>query len=69
MAKLQNQLEADFAIWKKKHEESAKNAMEERENVVRQQLRAERDQQIDRIVAKVDAETQKYQQEFDAKMK
>ncbi|XP_053688612.1 centrosomal protein of 131 kDa [Sabethes cyaneus] len=68
LAKLQNQLEADFAIWRKKHEETAKNAMEERENVVRQQLRAERDQQIDRIVAKVDAETQKYQQEFDAKM-
>ncbi|XP_058829093.1 centrosomal protein of 131 kDa [Topomyia yanbarensis] len=68
LAKLQNQLEADFSVWKRKHEESAKNAMEDRENVVRQQLRAERDQQIDRIVAKVDAETQKYQQDFDAKM-
>lgn len=44
-------------------------AMEERENTVRQQLRVERDQQIDRIVAKVDAETQKYQKDFDAKMK
>lgn len=43
--------------------------MDERENTVRQQLRAERDQQIDRIVAKVDAETHKYQEEFDAKMK
>ncbi|XP_062559698.1 centrosomal protein of 131 kDa isoform X2 [Armigeres subalbatus] len=68
LAKLQNQLEADFAIWKKKHEENAKMAMEERENTVRQQLRVERDQQIDRIVAKVDAETQKYQKDFDAKM-
>ncbi|EAT42939.1 AAEL005590-PA [Aedes aegypti] len=68
LAKLQNQLEADFAVWKKKHEETAKMAMEERENTVRQQLRVERDQQIDRIVAKVDAETQKYQKDFDAKM-
>ncbi|XP_055625318.1 centrosomal protein of 131 kDa isoform X2 [Toxorhynchites rutilus septentrionalis] len=68
LAKLQNQLEADFAIWKKKHEETAKMTMEERENNLRQQMRVERDQQIDRIVAKVDAETQKYQQDFDAKM-
>ncbi|XP_065083120.1 centrosomal protein of 131 kDa [Ochlerotatus camptorhynchus] len=68
LAKLQNQLEADFAVWKRKHEEIAKLAMDERENTVRQQLRAERDQQIDRIVAKVDAETHKYQEEFDAKM-
>ncbi|XP_058465076.1 centrosomal protein of 131 kDa [Malaya genurostris] len=68
LAKLQNQLEADFSIWRRKHEESAKHTMEERENTIRQQLRAERDQQIDKIVAKVDAETQKYQQDFDAKM-
>ncbi|XP_039443826.1 centrosomal protein of 131 kDa [Culex pipiens pallens] len=68
LAKLQNQMESDFSIWKKKHEEMAKLAMDERENTVRQQLRQERDQQIDRIVAKVDAETQKYQLDFDAKM-
>lgn len=61
-------MESDFSIWKKKHEEMAKLAMDERENTVRQQLRQERDQQIDRIVAKVDAETQKYQLDFDAKM-
>ncbi|XP_055595351.1 centrosomal protein of 131 kDa-like [Uranotaenia lowii] len=68
LAKLQNQLEADFAIWKRKHEETARMALEDRENTIRQQLRSERDQQIDRIVAKVDAETQKYQQDFDLKM-
>uniref|UniRef100_A0AAG5DIM3 5-azacytidine-induced protein 1 n=1 Tax=Anopheles atroparvus TaxID=41427 RepID=A0AAG5DIM3_ANOAO len=68
LAKLQKQFESDFAIWKREHERKSKVELEERENEIRAQCRTERDQQIDRIVAKVDAETQKYQQEFDAKM-
>ncbi|XP_053670179.1 centrosomal protein of 131 kDa [Anopheles nili] len=68
LAKLQKQFESDFAIWKREHERKSKTELEERENEIRAQCRIERDQQIDRIVAKVDAETQKYQQEFDAKM-
>uniref|UniRef100_A0A182QD64 Centrosomal protein of 131 kDa n=1 Tax=Anopheles farauti TaxID=69004 RepID=A0A182QD64_9DIPT len=68
LAKLQKQFESDFAIWKREHERKSKVLLEERENEIRAQCRTERDQQIDRIVAKVDAETQKYQQEFDAKM-
>ncbi|KFB51170.1 autotransporter adhesin precursor, putative [Anopheles sinensis] len=68
LTKLQKQFESDFAIWKREHERKSKVELEERENEIRAQCRTERDQQIDRIVAKVDAETQKYQQEFDAKM-
>ncbi|XP_035892531.1 centrosomal protein of 131 kDa [Anopheles stephensi] len=68
LEKLQKQFESDFAIWKREHERKSKVELEQRENEIRSQCRTERDQQIDRIVAKVDAETQKYQQEFDAKM-
>ncbi|XP_049547207.1 centrosomal protein of 131 kDa [Anopheles darlingi] len=68
LTKLQKQFESDFSIWKREHERKSKSELEERETVIRGQCRAERDQQIDRIVAKVDAETQKYQLEFDAKM-
>ncbi|XP_050090552.1 centrosomal protein of 131 kDa [Anopheles aquasalis] len=68
LTKLQKQFESDFSIWKREHERKSKAELEERETVIRGQCRAERDQQIDRIVAKVDAETQKYQLEFDAKM-
>ncbi|XP_050079605.1 centrosomal protein of 131 kDa [Anopheles maculipalpis] len=68
LEKLQKQFESDFAIWKREHERKSKVELEQRENEIRAQCRTERDQQIDRIVAKVDAETQKYQQEFDAKM-
>uniref|UniRef100_A0A182JUB2 Centrosomal protein of 131 kDa n=1 Tax=Anopheles christyi TaxID=43041 RepID=A0A182JUB2_9DIPT len=68
LEKLQKQYESDFAIWKREHERKSKVELEQRENEIRSQCRTERDQQIDRIVAKVDAETEKYQQEFDAKM-
>lgn len=39
----------------------------ERENSIREQYRMERDRQIDAIVAKVDAESIKNQQDFDLK--
>uniref|UniRef100_A0A453YZ74 5-azacytidine-induced protein 1 n=1 Tax=Anopheles gambiae TaxID=7165 RepID=A0A453YZ74_ANOGA len=68
LEKLQKQYESDFAVWKREHERKSKVELEQRENEIRSQCRTERDQQIDRIVAKVDAETQKYQHEFDAKM-
>lgn len=41
----------------------------ERENYIRQQSRIERDRQIDSIVAKVDAEALKNQQEHEMKMR
>uniref|UniRef100_A0A182PBW6 Centrosomal protein of 131 kDa n=1 Tax=Anopheles epiroticus TaxID=199890 RepID=A0A182PBW6_9DIPT len=54
--KLQKQYESDFAIWKREHERKAKVELEQRENEIRAQCRTERDQQIDRIVAKHEAE-------------
>lgn len=38
-------------------------------NAIRQQCRVEREKQIDSIVAKVDAETMKIQQDFEAKIR
>lgn len=38
-------------------------------NAIRQQCRLERDKQIDSIVAKVDAESLKIQQDYEAKIR
>ncbi|XP_058067351.1 centrosomal protein of 131 kDa [Anopheles bellator] len=68
LTKLQKHFESDFAIWKREHERKSKAELEERENAIRGQCRDERNQQIDLIVAKVTAETQKQEQEFDTRM-
>lgn len=67
--KLQNQYESDFKIWKREHETAFKLRETDRENTIREQYRVERDRQIDTIIAKIDAETLKAQQDFDIKFK
>lgn len=67
--KFQNQYESDFKIWKREHETVLKLRDTERENTLREQYRVERDRQIDTIIAKIDAETLKTQQDFDIKFK
>lgn len=69
MQKLQEQYEADFKIWKREYETGLKLRETERENVIRDQYRTERDRQIDAIIAKIDAESLKNQQDFDIKFK
>lgn len=68
LSSLQDRFETDFAIWKREHESSYKRREVEREETIRQQCRMERDRQIDSIVARVDAEQIKNQQEFEMKM-
>ncbi|CAM6032178.1 unnamed protein product, partial [Sphagnum compactum] len=65
LKKLEEQFETDFAVWKREYETTMKLRECERENYIRQQNRMERDRQIDSIVAKVDAEALKNQQEFE----
>lgn len=67
--KLEEQFETDFAVWKREYETTMKLRECERENYIRQQSRAERDRQIESIIAKVDGEALKNQQEFEIKMK
>lgn len=67
--KLQEQYESDFKIWKREFETKLKLRESERENTIREQYRLERDRQIDSIVAKVDAESIKNQQDYDLKLK
>ena len=55
-------------IWKREHEAAYKLREVERENQIRQQCRVERDRQIDDIVAKVDAEALRNQQEHETKL-
>lgn len=69
LSKIQEQFEADFRIWKRETETKMKLRESERENSIRDQLRAERDRQIDAIVAKVDAESTQSQQDFEMKQK
>lgn len=69
MKKLEEQFETDFAVWKREYETTMKLRECERENYIRQQSRAERDRQIESIIAKVDGEALKNQQEFEIKMK
>ncbi|XP_063708686.1 centrosomal protein of 131 kDa [Culicoides brevitarsis] len=68
MKKLEEQFETDFSVWKREYETSMKLRECERENYIRQQSRAERDRQIESIIAKVDGEALKNQQEFEIKM-
>lgn len=67
VTKIQEQFEGDFKIWKRDCETKMKLRETERENLVREQYRMERDRQIDAIVAKVDAESIKNQQDYDSK--
>lgn len=69
MKKLEEQFETDFAVWKREYETTMKLRECERENYIRQQSRAERDRQIESIIAKVDGEALKNQQDFEIKMK
>lgn len=63
------QFESDFTIWKREHETTFKLRQIEEANSIRQQCRAERDKQIDSIVAKIDEEALIHKQEFEAKFK
>lgn len=65
---MRDQYEADFVIWKHDHESALKLREVERENSIRNQCRVDRDRQIDAIVAKVDAEVLKNQNDFDSKI-
>lgn len=69
LSKIREQFEADFRIWKRETETKMKLRETERENSVREQYRSERDRQIDAIVAKVDAESIKNQQDYEMKFK
>lgn len=68
VASIREQFDSDFAIWKREQETAFKLREVENANTIRQQCRAERDKQIDSIVAKVDAETLKIQQDFEIKI-
>lgn len=68
LASVREQFESDFLIWRREHEAASKLREVEKENVVRNQCRIERDKQIDDIIAKVDAEALKTQQDFESKI-
>ncbi|GAB0097121.1 Centrosomal protein of 131 kDa [Sergentomyia squamirostris] len=68
LTSLRDQFERDFTIWKREHESALKLREAERENAIRQQCRQDRDRQIDAIVAKIDAESLKTQQEHEVKI-
>lgn len=69
LSKITEQFETDFKIWKRESETKMKLRETERENSIREQYRLERDRQIDAIVAKVDAESIKSQQDYEIKFK
>lgn len=69
LSKITEQFETDFKIWKRESETKMKLRETERENSIREQYRLERDRQIDAIVAKVDAESIKSQQDYEMKFK
>lgn len=66
---LQQQYEADFKIWRREHETAGKLRETERENCLRREAHLERDRQIDGIVAKLDAENLKKEQEMEHKLR
>lgn len=66
---LQEQYEADFKIWRREHETAAKLRETERETAIRREAHLERDRQIDAIVARLDTENLKNQQEFEQKLR
>ncbi|XP_031626285.1 centrosomal protein of 131 kDa isoform X2 [Contarinia nasturtii] len=65
---ISKQFESDFAIWKREQETTFKLRQIEESNNIRQQCRAERDKQIDSIVAKIDEETLLHKQDFESKV-
>lgn len=69
LASIREQYESDFAIWKREQETMYKLREVEMANSIRQQCRMERDKQIDSIVAKVDAEALKTQQDYEGKVR
>lgn len=69
IASIREQFESEFAIWKREQETIFKLREVENGNAIRQQCRMERDKQIDSIVAKVDAEALKIQQDFESKIR
>lgn len=69
MVSIREQFESDFAIWKRDHETMYKLREVENSNAIHQQCRLERDKQIDSIVAKVDAESLKIQQDYETKIR
>lgn len=66
---IEKQFESDFLIWKREFENACKLREVENENAVRQHYRSERDRQIDAIVAKMDTETQRCQEEYEMKLR
>lgn len=69
LASIREQYESDFAIWKREQETMYKLREVEMANSIRQQCRMERDKQIDSIVAKVDAEALRTQQDHEVKLR
>lgn len=69
LSTIQKQFEADFELWKKEFENSSKIQQAEKENLIRQHYRTERDRQIDSIVQRMDAEALKANEEFEAKIR
>ena len=69
IASIREQYDSDFAIWKREQETIFKLREVESSNAIRQQCRLERDKQIDSIVAKVDAEALKTQQDYEGKIR
>lgn len=65
---MREQYESDFVIWKREQETIHNMREVELANTIRQQSRLERDQQIDSIISKVDAEALKTQQEYENKL-
>lgn len=65
----QSQFENDFTIWKKEYENDLKIRQSQKENTLREQFRLDRDRQIDSIIAKVDVESLKNQQDYDIKFR
>lgn len=69
VSSIRDQLEKDFVIWKSEFESAQKLREIERENSIRTDCRKERDAQIDNIVAKIDSEAQRHQQDYDLKLR
>lgn len=69
LVSIREQYDTDFALWKREQETKYKLREVETANSIRQQCRIERDKQIDSIVAKVDAEALKTEQDYEGKLR
>ncbi|KAH8270754.1 hypothetical protein KR018_000201 [Drosophila ironensis] len=65
---VEQQYLADFELWKTEHDNKAKLAQAEKENAVRQHYRAERDRQLDELVARMDHEAAELAEEHEQKI-